>query len=492
MSKNAYLRTSAIGIGLVVAITGGAIASATAATAAPAPAATSPAKTVAKASDDGYGGAGQGPIKPVPGKGGKKRGLVATPRAGSESAPKITRSEVINRAKSWVGKGLVYNQNGEYEGYRMDCSGYVSMTWNLDESLATPYFGPVSKRIGKEELKPGDALLNPKFGNDGHIVLFEKWTKADHSSYMGYEFSSSGVHYREIPYAYFSNHDAESYYPIRNNSIVDDVPSDPGMTSLTAGDFNGDGKKDLVAVEVSTGKLFSYAGQGNGRLGDRVEIGRGGWNGLKDLVAADFNKDGKDDLVATEANTGKLVLYPGTGTGSGLGRLGDRVEIGRGGWNGLKDLFAGDFNGDGKKDVGATEISTGKLVLYPGTGKSDGLGALGDRVEIGDGGWNGMNKLVSPGDLDKDGKDDLIANEIGTGKLFLYSGSGNGVKSRVEIGRGGWNGMSDIAGADFNGDGIGDIAAVESAPGEEGKLYFYPGNGNGGFGDRTEIGNGGW
>ncbi|MBZ6472143.1 FG-GAP-like repeat-containing protein [Streptomyces griseocarneus] len=103
-----------------------------------------------------------------------------------------------------------------------------------------------------------------------------------------------------------------------------------------------------------------------------------------------------------------------------------------------------------------------------------------------------MNKLVSPGDLDKDGKDDLIATEIGTGKLFLYSGSGNGVKSRVEIGRGGWNGMSDIAGADFNGDGIGDIAAVESAPGEEGKLYFYPGNGNGGFGDRVEIGNGGW
>ncbi|GHG73625.1 hypothetical protein GCM10018779_49950 [Streptomyces griseocarneus] len=270
------------------------------------------------------------------------------------------------------------------------------------------------------------------------------------------------------------------------------APTDPGMTSLTAGDFDGDGKKDLVAVEVSTGKLFSYAGQGNGRLGDRVEIGRGGWNGLKDLVAADFNKDGKDDLVATEINTGKLVLYPGTGTGSGLGRLGDRVEIGRGGWNGLKDLFAGDFNGDGKKDVGATEISTGKLVLYPGTGKSDGLGALGDRVEIGDGGWNGMNKLVSPGDLDKDGKDDLIATEIGTGKLFLYSGSGNGVKSRVEIGRGGWNGMSDIAGADFNGDGIGDIAAVESAPGEEGKLYFYPGNGNGGFGDRVEIGNGGW
>ncbi|MET7290541.1 glycoside hydrolase domain-containing protein, partial [Streptomyces sp. NPDC005573] len=90
---------------------------------------------------------------------------------------------------------------------------------------------------------------------------------------------------------------------------------DPGMTELTAGDFNGDGHADLVAVEVSTGKLFSYPGNGKGVLGARVEIGTGGWNGMSNLAVGDFNGDGRDDLVGTETSTGKLWLYKGTGSG---------------------------------------------------------------------------------------------------------------------------------------------------------------------------------
>ncbi|MFI5529616.1 glycoside hydrolase domain-containing protein [Kitasatospora sp. NPDC051853] len=271
-----------------------------------------------------------------------------------------------------------------------------------------------------------------------------------------------------------------------DRNYVDVAPkapvNDPGMTNLTAGDFNNNGKKDLVAVEVSTGKLYSYTGTGTGTLGSRTVIGTGGWNGMSNLAVGDLNRDGKDDIVATEKSTGKLYYYPGDGSG-----VSSRIEIGSGGWNGVNNTAVGDFSGDGKDDVVVSENSTGKLFMYPGNGTG-----IGARVEIGSGGWNGMNKFVSPGDMNKDGKDDLVATETSTGKLWLYPGDGYGIGARVEIGSGGWNGISDYAGADFTGDGVGDLAAVESQPGSTGKLYLYKGTGNGGLTPRTEIGTGGW
>ncbi|MFI5529615.1 FG-GAP repeat domain-containing protein [Kitasatospora sp. NPDC051853] len=400
----------------------------------------------------------------------------------SEMAPAITRSETVKRARGWVGQGLDYSWTNYHEGYRMDCSGYVSMAWKLSASLATNTFAAngVIANISKGDLKAGDALLKDGAGADGHVVLFEKWV--DSNSYMGFEFTPSGVHYREIPYPYFSGYG--TFVPVRNKSVVDDVvrPADPGMTNLTAGDFNGNGKKDLVAVEVSTGKLYSYTGTGTGTIGSRTVIGTGGWNGMSNLAVGDLNRDGKDDIVATEVSTGKLYYYPGDGSG-----IGARIEIGSGGWNGVNNTTVGDFSGDGKDDVVVSENSTGKLFMYPGNGTG-----IGARVEIGSGGWNGMNKFVSPGDMNKDGKDDLVATETSTGKLWLYPGDGYGIGARIEIGSGGWNGISDYAGADFTGDGVGDLAAVESQPGATGKLYLYKGTGNGGLTPRTEIGTGGW
>ncbi|MEU9048010.1 MULTISPECIES: VCBS repeat-containing protein [unclassified Kitasatospora] len=108
-----------------------------------------------------------------------------------------------------------------------------------------------------------------------------------------------------------------------------------------------------------------------------------------------------------------------------------------------------------------------------------------------------MSQLVTPGDLNADGINDLVARDE-SGDLYAYPGTGalngtNTLGARVKIGSG-WNSMTNLVGADLNSDGTGDIAAVQAAPGSTGSFYVYPGtgsiNGMNILGARTQIGTG--
>jgi hypothetical protein len=195
--------------------------------------------------------------------------------------------------------------------------------------------------------------------------------------------------------------------------------------------------------------------------------------------------DARPDVVATETSTGKLWLYPGTAAGHVLDR---RVEIGSGGWNGISRTAAGDFTADGRTDLAAVESSTGKLFLYPNTGGT-GLGIFAPRTEIGSGGWNGIGRIVG-GDLDGNGRADLMAVETATGKLFSYLNTGRTgldmLATRMEIGGGGWQTMAGLTAEDFTGDGHRDVFAVADT---SGVTWVYPGDGTGtsDVGTRTEV-----
>ncbi|MFE7229533.1 FG-GAP-like repeat-containing protein [Streptomyces sp. NPDC002405] len=174
------------------------------------------------------------------------------------------------------------------------------------------------------------------------------------------------------------------------------------MNVLTRhGDFTGDGREDLIAREASTGKLWLYPGTGTGSHGTRKLIGSSSWKSMNHITAfGDLTGDRRSDLIAVEKATGKLWLYPGTSTG----KLGTRKLIGSSGWNKMNALVGmGDVNGDGRPDLYAREASTGKLWLYPGTS----TGKLGTRKLIGSSGWNARANLISVGDFSGDGRPDL-------------------------------------------------------------------------------------
>jgi hypothetical protein len=245
-------------------------------------------------------------------------------------------------------------------------------------------------------------------------------------------------------------------------------------------DFDSDGAQDVAARRSADGRMYVYRGDGTGGFAHPLQ-GYPGWDEMVLIeTAGDFDGDGRADVLAREASSGMLYLHEGNGRGL-LAFPGS--VIGRG-WDAMSAIVSGhDYDLDGNVDVLAREGSTGVLWLYPGTG----YGTLGDRVQIGTG-WNGMRHLTGVGDLDHDGVPDLLAVRDSDDCLYFYGGRGTGTfASPVRIGCG-WDVMNRIAAVgDFDGDGDTDWIARLAA---DGRLFLYRGDGSGGYRSSGVIGTG--
>ncbi|MBY0528386.1 MAG: FG-GAP-like repeat-containing protein, partial [Gemmataceae bacterium] len=136
-----------------------------------------------------------------------------------------------------------------------------------------------------------------------------------------------------------------------------------GTRSLAAGDFNGDGILDLAAINEITdgGTLSILQGKGNGTFAvTQTEPGRRAFA----VAVADFNGDGKQDIVVAREITRSLGMFLGNGNGSfqavvpmATGQQAVQPPI----------LIAADFNGDGKADVVVKQGATlGFMLNNPG------------------------------------------------------------------------------------------------------------------------------
>ncbi|MDF2146462.1 FG-GAP-like repeat-containing protein [Knoellia sp. p5-6-4] len=238
------------------------------------------------------------------------------------------------------------------------------------------------------------------------------------------------------------------------------------LSSITATpDLTGDGKPDVVGVE-SSGGLRVYLGDGHGGFLGRRTYGSG-WEHAEILIAAgDRTGDGLNDLLAVFSN-GELRLYPGKGTGYVTAA---RV-IGTG-WNAVNHpLSAGDLNSDGHPDLLAVTPSDGQLRMYAGSA----TGGVQSGVMWGSG-WGGFTALAAAGDLDGDGRPDLVAREA-SGRMRTYYLGATGKVERWNVWGSGWTGMRDVSSSvDFDSDGRNDVLAVN--PGvDSGTLTLYAGNG---------------
>ena len=187
----------------------------------------------------------------------------------------------------------------------------------------------------------------------------------------------------------------------------------------------------------------------------------------------DFKSDGRADLIAIDDATGYLWIYPGNGVGGWGTRIGPNA-----GWASMNAIAGGaNYAGTGHPDLIAIDDATGYLWIYPGNG----AGGWGTRLGP-DAGWASMNAIAGGANYAGTSSPDLIAIDDATGYLWIYPGNGAGGWGTRIGPDAGWASMNAIAGgADYNGDGLADLIAIDDTTGF---LWIYPGDGAGGWGTR--------
>ncbi|GGY16986.1 FG-GAP repeat domain-containing protein [Streptomyces xanthochromogenes] len=134
---------------------------------------------------------------------------------------------------------------------------------------------------------------------------------------------------------------------------------------LSPGDLGGAAESDIIGIDKA-GVLWTYLAYADGRVTPRTKIGSG-WDAYTQIAGqGDLTGDGRADIVARD-KSGVLWLYKGTGNYKAP--FAPRIKIGAG-WNAYDKLLSlGDMNSDGKADLLA-RAANGDLYFYRGTGNA--------------------------------------------------------------------------------------------------------------------------
>ena len=220
---------------------------------------------------------------------------------------------------------------------------------------------------------------------------------------------------------------------------------------------------DLVVRRASDGRGFVIPTGGLTSFQKRTVVGKKGWNKPADvLVSPDLTGDGTADLVTLDKR-GVARIRAGRANGK-FGRTTHKMSLRR-----YSLLTAvGDIDGDGRNDLVAR--FKGRLTTLLATSKG------GFARDVTRKGYGKYRQLVGAGDVDRDGRADLLVRT--KNRLFLQRGYGTGRFAPPERVAGSWSGYNRIVAGDFNRDGLSDIVARSS----KGKMMLMPGRGDGTYG----------
>lgn len=237
----------------------------------------------------------------------------------------------------------------------------------------------------------------------------------------------------------------------------------PHNHGLSIGDVNSDGNLDLTTSNYEDNSVSLLLGDGRGNFapasGSPFAVGRGPYN----HTLGDLNRDGNLDVVTPNVRDNNVTVLLGNGKGGFIAAAGTPSSVE------YRPYYTaiGDLNSDGKPDLVTTHDDINKMAVSFGDGRGAFAPAPRSPLDLDS---RGYEVIIT--DVNRDAKMDVVVGNVAVNRVSVFLGDGKGnitpaPGSPYATGKG----SAAFALGDVNGDGKIDIVTANEENGE-GRIFL--------------------
>ena len=284
----------------------------------------------------------------------------------------------------------------------------------------------------------------------------------------------------DIAVANYATNRIGVFFGNKNRTFADQRTFDIGYRTnpyaIAYGDFNRDGQVDIISINNDTNRLNLLFGFISVNFSSKMTYSTGNQSTPFSVAVGDFDRDGRLDIVAATIDYGNVNIFLGFGNGRFL----SQNNYSTGNNSGPASVAVSDFNQDCILDIAVANSVSNNVYILLGSG--DGTFSNENNYTTGDG---SKPISIAVGDFNNDNRSDIaVANKLGK-TLGVFLGNGDGTFSnQANYSTGPYSGPTSVAVGDFNNDNRLDIAVTNYDTDKVGIFYGY---GNGTFLKQTEY-----